>query len=411
MVETWELRARFARALSAMYGRELPAYTTLVEVTAEVNADLAEQNPAKAVRFGSLDRVAAERHGAIRLGSAAELRQVAILFAGFGMHPVGFYDLRDGASPVPLVATAFRPLDSIELGRNPFGVFTSMLTTADRRFFDADLQARLENFLTRRSLFPTELLHLAALAAEEGGLTAPSAERFVSLATTVFALSDAPIDKAWYSELEAVSPVAADIGVAGTHIDHLTPRVLDIDELYRRMTARGITMIDRIQGPPVWDGPDVLVRQTSFRAMAEPRRFILRDRSVVAGETRVRFGNAEARGIALTPAGRELYDRLAAADADAAEWEREFPRTEPELESRGMAYFTYRREGSRHIAEPIVYEDFLPASATDTCNRAEVAFGSDYHLPWLAETLGRPVHDPFALYQQQQDRSRERTPS
>ncbi len=32
-------------------------------------------------------------------------------------------------------------------------------------------------------------------------------------------------------------------------------------------------------------------------------------------------------------------------------------------------------------------------------------------LPWLAETLGRPVHDPFTLYRQQQDRTRERTAS
>ena len=29
-VETWELRARFAAALSRMYGAEVPAYTTLV---------------------------------------------------------------------------------------------------------------------------------------------------------------------------------------------------------------------------------------------------------------------------------------------------------------------------------------------------------------------------------------------
>ena len=52
-----------------------------------------------------------------------------------------------------------------------------------------------------------------------------------------------------------------------THINHLTPRVLDIDDLYESMQARGIEMIDEIQGPPRWDGPDVLLRQTSFRAL------------------------------------------------------------------------------------------------------------------------------------------------
>ena len=101
-----------------------------------------------------------------------------------------------------------------------------------------------------------------------------------------------------------VSAVAADIaGVTTTHINHLTPRVLDIDELYRRMTARGVTMTDAIQGPPRWHGPDVLLRQTSFRALAEPRRFRDADGSVTEGSLRVRFGEVEARGVALTPQG------------------------------------------------------------------------------------------------------------
>ena len=93
--------------------------------------------------------------------------------------------------------------------------------------------------------------------------------------------------------------------MASTHINHLTPRVLDIDELYARMQARGIAMIDAIQGPPRWDGPDVLLRQTSFRALAEPRAFRRADGSVHEASLRVRFGEVEARGIALTaPAAR-----------------------------------------------------------------------------------------------------------
>ena len=39
-VETWELRAKFAAALSRMYAAEVPAYTTLVEVSAGVNRDM-----------------------------------------------------------------------------------------------------------------------------------------------------------------------------------------------------------------------------------------------------------------------------------------------------------------------------------------------------------------------------------
>lgn len=313
-----ELRAAFARSLSAMYGREVPAYTTLVEVAGEVNADAFAHDPAAAQRLGSLDRVTAERHGAIRLGTPAEMRQVARVFAALGMYPVGAYDLRDAsASSVPVVSTAFRPTEPEELARNPFRVFTSLLTVWDEQFFDADLRARLGEFLARREVFGPELLVLADRADAEDGLGEDDARRFLALATAAFELSPEPVDRAWYAELEAVSPVAADIGgVGSTHINHLTPRVLDIDDLYQRMTARGITMIDEIQGPPRWDGPDVLLRQTSFRALSEPRAFREPDGTVAAGSLRVRFGEVEARGIALTPAGRALYDDLL-AEVDA----------------------------------------------------------------------------------------------
>ena len=88
-VETWELRAKFAAALSRMYAAEVPAYTTLVEVSAGVNREHAIGTPG-ADRLGSLERVTAERHGAIRVGSARDLTDLAALFAAFGMYPVGF---------------------------------------------------------------------------------------------------------------------------------------------------------------------------------------------------------------------------------------------------------------------------------------------------------------------------------
>ena len=68
------------------------------------------------------------------------MAQVARIFAAMGMHPTGFYDLRDAsASSVPVVSTAFRPIESDELAANPFRVFTSLLASTDRRFFTADL--------------------------------------------------------------------------------------------------------------------------------------------------------------------------------------------------------------------------------------------------------------------------------
>lgn len=395
LVGPTELRARFARALSALYGSEVPAYTTLVEVSEAVNADvLAALGPA-AERLGSIARVTAERHGAIRVGTPEEMAQVGRIFGACGMSPVGFYDLREANPPIPVVSTAFRPIDAEELAANPFRVFTSLLVADDRRFFDAATQAQLEEFLAARRLFPDELLHLADLAEKAGGLSPQDADRFLDLATASFALSPDPVDRRWYDHLEAISSVAADIGgVGSTHINHLTPRVLDIDDLYHRMTERGIAMIDRIQGPPRTTKPAVLLRQTSFRALAEPRTFREADGSLVPGALSVRFGEVEARGVALTPEGRALYDHKGMAA---------FPDTEQELHDAGLAYYRRDDEG---LLQPIVYEDFLPKSAAGifasnltsdgSVDAAQRAAARD--AAWLQDALGRTLHDPYALY-------------
>lgn len=445
-VAQWELRARFARALSQMYGTEVPAYTTLVEVTQQVNADVLAKHGADAERLGSIDRVSAERHGAIRVGTAEELRQVGQVFAAMGMHPVGFYDLRDtGPSPVPVVSTAFRPIAADELARNPFRVFTSVLTTDDRRFFSADIEQQLDRFLAARTLFSPELLDLARRAEQDGELPVVLADRFLALATGAFALSAEPVDREWYRTLEQISSVAADIGgVTSTHINHLTPRVLDIDELYRAMQERGLEMIDAIQGPPRWDGPDVLLRQTSFRALAEPRLMREADGRIVRGSLRVRFGEVEARGIALTRRGRDKVAGLGRLVAErceeagvteaaarqqiaAAVWAEQFPRTERELLLQDLGHFTFaanRRPGAGEppaqladlidggwlTATPIVYEDFLPRSAAGIF-RSNLTGGGSQDLSetgshrdskWLADALARDVHSSEDLYEDQQ---------
>lgn len=453
-LELWQLRAEFARRLSNMYGDEVPAYNTLVEVSTEVNEDFLKHKGAEAERLGSISRVTAERHGAIRVGSPKEMAQVGRVFAAFGMHPVGFYDLRDASkSSVPVVSTAFRPVDRDELAKNPFRVFTSMLAAEDPRFFTKELQEQLREFISARTLFPEELLELADKAAANAGLDETDGGRLLDLATAAFKLSDDPVDHAWYKKLEAVSAVASDIGgVTSTHINHLTPRVLDIDDLYGRMQARGITMIDEIQGPPRWDGPDILLRQTSFRALSEDRVFRFEDGTVGPGELRVRFGEVEQRGIALTPAGRDLYDRMVAetdrrlaagegngvrVDVARQVWEENLPRTEKELALKKLAYFTYvvdddalksnyggslqgrsvsldvLIENGVAVPEPIVYEDFLPRSAagifqsnlTDEGTRDDAQAGTDFDISTMAQIIGQAVADPNELYQHQQDES------
>lgn len=117
----WELRAEFARRLSHMYGKEVPAYTTLLEVSQAVNDAVLSRPGSDAERLGSIARVTAERHGAIRVGTPQEMAQVARVFAAMGMHPVGFYDLREAAaSSVPVVSTPSGPRTPEELARNPF---------------------------------------------------------------------------------------------------------------------------------------------------------------------------------------------------------------------------------------------------------------------------------------------------
>jgi uncharacterized glyoxalase superfamily metalloenzyme YdcJ len=202
-------------------------------------------------------------------------------------------------------------------------------------------------------------------------------------------------------------------------------------------------MIDEIQGPPRWEGPDVLLRQTSFRALAEPRKFREIDGSVTTGSLRVRFGEVEARGIALTPPGRARYDELMletdrelrhshASRQDVARqiWQARFPGTERELATQQMAYFTFQRASGRArdrqqpppdvaglldggwlTAHPIVYEDFLPRSAagifasnlTDEGSRDSEQPRIEYDENWLSEVIERPVWDLFELYRSQQD--------
>jgi uncharacterized glyoxalase superfamily metalloenzyme YdcJ len=204
-------------------------------------------------------------------------------------------------------------------------------------------------------------------------------------------------------------------------------------------------MIDDIQGPPGWEGPDVLLRQTSFKALAEARRFVDADGVVHTDSLRVRFGEVEARGVALTPAGRDLYDVMVAkTDARVAEepgavrqdvarevWRENLPATELELAVQDLAYFTFtlapesERTGPFEanlttllqrgwlVPHPIVYEDFLPRSAagifqsnlSSEGHKDLSVAGSDRTIEWMSEILGMQVADPNDLYAAQRQRS------
>ena len=77
------------------------------------------------------------------------------------------------------------------------------------------------------------------------------------------------------------------------------------------MPERGITPKAVIEGPPRRNC-DILLRQTSFKALEEPIAFT-DAAGTKAGTHTARFGEIEQRGVALTAKGRALYDRLLAS--------------------------------------------------------------------------------------------------
>lgn len=122
-----EIRAKFSSAMSDMYQTEVPLYSTL-RLVADTNTQEMVQDQ-KLTRHlqqtGEIERLTMERHGAIRVGTAEELKMLRRLFAVMGMVPVGYYDLAPAG--VPVHSTAFRAVHETSLQACPFRVFTSLL--------------------------------------------------------------------------------------------------------------------------------------------------------------------------------------------------------------------------------------------------------------------------------------------
>ncbi|MDY8110237.1 VOC family protein [Fulvimarina sp. 2208YS6-2-32] len=445
------IRTLFSAAMSEMYRQEVPQYGTLMSLVEDVNRATLSAEPELARRLeraGELARLSDERHGAIRLGTAQELATMARLFAVMGMHPVGYYDL--SVAGIPVHSTAFRPIDDAALRANPFRVFTSLLRLD--AIEDEALRGEAEAILSRRAIFTPQALELIERGEAKGGLTAPEATQFVAQALETFRWhAHATVDRATYERLSRVHRLVADVVCfKGPHINHLTPRTLDIEAVQRQMPARGIDPKAVIEGPPERACP-LLLRQTSFKALEEPVVFPADDGSPQAGEAgthTARFGEIEQRGAALTPKGRALYDALlakarAAASVGAggegsqdyetglADAFTAFPDTVDAMRTQALAYFRYtpteaglaaagRGEAASDIEalidaghvrfDPIVYEDFLPVSAagifqsnlgTDAQSNAD-ASGS---RTAFEAALGQPVADEFALYEEAEARS------
>ena len=419
-----EIRSRFSAALSAMYRAEVPQYGELLALVADINARTLKTDPATADRLaapGELGRLSQERHGAIRVGTADELATIARAFAVMGMVPVSYYNLAPAG--VPVHSTAFRPVDPAALARNPFRVFCSLLRL--ELIEDESLRQEAAAALARRDIFTPEARVLIETAETDGGLDADQADRFVSELLETFRWhAEATVSAETYERLVAAHRLIADVvSFKGPHINHLTPRTLDIDAAQAAMPERGITPKETIEGPPARACP-ILLRQTSFKALQEAIAFPSQDGGAVSGVHTARFGEIEQRGCALTPTGRALYDAaLATKDFSA------LPDDWTALRRDGLAWFRYRATpqglaaraettdlealiGLGHVvAEPITYEDFLPVSAAGIfqSNLGAEARGAAYAVdPARSDfelALGQSVLDEMALYQAEQDAS------
>ncbi|CAI8730951.1 VOC family protein [Pseudomonas serbica] len=438
------IRQRFSKAMSDMYREEVPLYGALMELVEQTNRHVLDSDPQVARQLnntGEIERLDLERHGAIRVGTAAELATLARLFAVMGMEPVGYYDLTPAG--VPVHSTAFRAVHEASLQVSPFRVFTSLLRL--ELIEDLELRAFAQSVLDKRSIFTPAALRLIDRAETQGGLTEKEADEFVEQSLETFRWHhSATVTAEQYQKLSAQHRLIADVvAFKGPHINHLTPRTLDIDIVQAQMPAHGITPKAVIEGPPRRQCP-ILLRQTSFKALDEPVAFT--DQADTRGSHSARFGEIEQRGAALTPKGRALYDRLLNAardelkdfpnEANAARYNElmaqhfsEFPDTHEGMRQQELAFFRYfvTEEGQAADeldtlsleelvsggylrVEPLVYEDFLPVSAagifqSNLGDGAQTHYGEHSNQQAFEKALGRSTIDELQLYAQTQQRS------
>ncbi|RSL76235.1 hypothetical protein CEP51_010149 [Fusarium floridanum] len=419
------IRALFSSALSNMYQREIPQYGTLLKLVSDINRQ-------KDVNIQH--RIEVERHGAIRLGTAEELATMRRLFSVMGMHPVGYYDLT--VASLPVHATCFRPLTKEALAYNPFRVFTSLLRL--ELIQDESLRQQAAEILSKRNIFTPRCIELIEMFEAEGALSEVAAQEFIKEALETFRWhKTSTVDMKTYKALRSTHPLIADVVCfKGPHINHLTPRVLDIEAAQIQMKRYGLDAKEAIEGPPPRTCP-ILLRQTSFLALDEAIAFS--EGAEIGGSHKARFGEIEQRGMALTPKGRRLYDdlinewRQKSLDASPETKEKilarvfeKFPDDMKSLREQDLAYFTYKLTNSASKVsstdmnalidtgavelEPITYEDFLPVSAAGIFHSN---LGDDGGMDHVAAAdqeafekgLGCKVGKEFELYRKMQEAS------
>ncbi len=427
------IRKLFTDAMSGMYRDEVPAYADLVDLVETLNSNILRTDTSlrkKIEAEGGFDTLRAERHGAIRLGRPEELSILRRAFSLMGMYPVGYYDL--SVAGLPVHSTAFRPIEPQSLSNNPFRIFTSLLRLD--LIEDIPLRKTASSILSKRQIVSDRALALINIAESQNGLDEIQAKSFVNEILETFRWhAIARVDATTYKKLKAAHPLIADIvSFAGPHINHLTPRVLDIDLAQKLMPEKGLNAKEQIEGPPRRNCP-ILLRQTAFKALNEKVVFP-NGENELAGEHTARFGEIEQRGVALTPKGRDLYDTLlikAKSSLESSGYDAkletaflDFPDDWDVLRRERLAYFRYSLSDDGNVEannggvqgsidqliedgfiefSPITYQDFLPVSAagifrSNLASEDAQVYESNANQQQFEADLGSPVHDPFALY-------------
>ena len=443
-----EIRARFSSAMSDMYQDEVPLYSALLELVADINNQTMSQQPELTRHLrqtGEIERLDMERHGAIRVGTAAELATLRRLFAVMGMVPVGYYDLAPAG--VPVHSTAFRAIHETSLQTCPFRIFTSLLRL--ELIEQPELRQQAADILAKRVIFTPRAIELITQHETSGGLTSNEADDFITQSLETFRWhNQATVSADVYQQLHDQHRLIADVvAFKGPHINHLTPRTLNIDAVQIAMPAHQIPPKAVIEGPPPRRCP-ILLRQTSFKALEEDVSFFATDGQIIQGHHTARFGEIEQRGAALTAKGRNLYDNLLQAAQDQLqvpaneknatqymeilnEKFSQFPDDYPTMRAEKLAFFRYfptekglstPTESMQGLTldeliddefiqyEPLVYEDFLPVSAagifqSNLGDKGHSQFAGHSSKQDFQRALGATVIDELQLYEETQQRS------
>nr|QBK88675.1 MAG: uncharacterized protein LCMiAC01_03530 [Mimivirus LCMiAC01] len=442
-----DARALFAYKLSKMYEQADPQYKKMINIVRDVNETYMKNHPDSTT--DTLDRVTQERHGAIRVATPSELNEVADFFKVFGMFPVNVYDLTSlKRDSVPIIGTAFRPITKEGLIKAPFRMFVSLLQLDDERFFSKELKAKAKTYVKNRHIFSKHARSLIEKHKNEGGLSKKDMEVLIESSVESFKLTEQLpvellknfgylhdeskiisketlakiekkrklyyVDEELYTELiKNGSDIAADIiCFRGTHINHLTPRTYDIEEVYHGLSQE-FNMIEKIQGPePITSstGKNIVLqlRQTSYKAIPIPILFRTKERKIKLGCHKNPFGEIEQRGLALTEKGVLLLKN---------EGIKAFPTTHKEIASQQLGYYEYSSTNKMHS---ITYEDFLAVSAaeifksnlSDDISKIKKQEQKKYNdhvqrFIQIFENNSIPIMNSHTLYQIQQTQSKE----